>query len=229
MTSSFILSKLNQNPRVWSYSLPNSPLGGIEDSYIRLQGNCHPDFITKPIGNPNGVKLCVRKPERSPDASCGPNARIGDSLHANAERVKEKSQGYNRASPRLYDVQSDFPIQEWNPQYYADRRMPWEQDLLRRDLPRWEMKYSGTGIKTLHTPNQLRDSGAHYFEYGYSYTPNEDFQTGMRTATRLNQSKPEYKYDVTRLHQPYPVWKKEQAWVGNNVDIQDKKYYKRIV
>lgn len=238
MTSSFMLSKLNQTggAKTWGYSLPGSSLGGIEDSYIRLQGNCHPDFITHTIGKPGGVKLCVRKPLVGSNAvGCSLNERIGDPLHHKARDIKERSQGYNRASPRLYDVKSDFPVQEWNPQYYADRRMPWEQDLLARDYQRWPMTYSGTGIKTLRTPSQLRDEGKPYYQYGYSYTPNEDYDTGMRTATRPDQSVPPVKYDVTRLHQPYPVWKREQEHMeatlpnGQDVNTLDTTHYKRIV
>ena len=245
MTSSFILSQLERttekgnrtNPGApWSYSLPGSSLGGIEDSHIKLQGNCHPDFFTVPIGRPDGVKMCVRKPVPS-SSGCGPLARIGDPLHAKAQFLKRQDQGYNRGSVRMYDTQSNFPIQDWNPQSYADRRMPWEQDLLRRDYPRTmsEVRFSGTGIETLRTPTELRDSGRPYYEYGYSFTPKEDWQTGMRTATRPDQSLPEVKYDVTRLHQPYPVWKDEIEYVngtasgGRRVDSHDVRHYQRVV
>lgn len=227
MTSSFMLDSIYKKPGTWKYRLPNSPLGGMEDSYIKLQGNCHPDFATMPIGNPEGVKMCIRKP-----GGCGDTTRIGHSLHVEAEKLKEQSQGYNRASPRMYDVKSNTPIQEWNPQYYADRRTPWEQDLLRRDYQRWGMKYSGTGIKVLRTPSQLRDEGKPYFEYGYSYTPVEDRDTGMRVGAKVSDSVPEYKYDVTRLHQPYPIWKNEQEWIGANperINSYDKTFYKRVV
>src|SRR5690349_14472162 len=157
MTSSFILSQLEKRGGGGSYSLPGSPLGGMEDAYIKLQGNCHPDFITIPIGRPNGVKQCVRKPGHKP------NTRIGDALHEDAKELMNRSQGYHRASPRLYDPHSNFPVQEWNPQYYSDRRMPWEQDLLRKDYQRWPMTYSGTGIHTLRAPAELRDKGKPYY------------------------------------------------------------------
>lgn len=254
MTSSFILSQLErttqkQNPvnpgAPWSYSMTGSPLGGIEDSHIKLQGNCHPDFFTVPIGRPDGVKMCVRKPLVGKNSvGCSPLSRIGDPLHAKAQFLKNQDQGYNRGSVRMYDTQANFPIQEWNPQYYADRRMPWEQDLLRRDYPRTmaELRYSGTGIETLRTPSELRDTGRPYYQYQYSFTPKEDWQTGMRTATRPDQSLPEIKYDVTRLHQPYPVWKDELEYLaegkgrknatrpdGRSINMDDTQFYSRIV
>lgn len=240
MTSSFILKSLektqNERGAPWMYSLPGSPLGGMEDSYIKLQGRCHPDFYTAPIGRAEGVKVCIRKPLVGDNSkSCPPTSRIGDPLHSKAKWKKEQSQGYNRGSVRLYDPQSDFPIQEWNPMYYADRRTPWEQDLLMRDYQRWPLRYSGTGIDLLRAPSQGRDEGKPYYQYGYSYTPVEDPNTGYRVASQPNQSRPEFKYDITRLHQQYPVWKNEQHWVGGNqpngqgVDALDTIYQKRIV
>lgn len=226
----------NKNGAPWSYQLPGSPLGGMEDSYIRLQGNCHPDFVTHPIGRPDGVKMCVRKPLFGENAvGCSPLARIGDPLRVKAEYEKERSQGYNRGSVRMYDTQADFPIQEWNPQYYADRRSPWEQDLLARDYQHWPLRYSGTGINTLRAPAQLRDAGKPYYQYGYSFTPKEGEDAGSRVATKPTQSLPEVKYDVTRLHQPYTVWKNEQEWMGatlqngESVNYLDTRYQKRIV
>jgi hypothetical protein len=235
MTSSFMLSKLNNrgstgSPYIFK-GLPGSTLGGMEDSYIKLQGNCHPDFTTHPIGRPDGVKVCMRKPP--PDQAGPPGG--GCSPRDNAEFQKRSSQGYNRGSVRMYDVKADFPVQEWNPQYYADRRTPWEQDLLAKDYLRWPLRYSGTGINPLHAPAQLRDTGKPYYQYGYSFTPEEDYNTGARIATKSNQSLPEVKYDVTRLHQPYTVWKHEQAQMnatlpnGKDVNSLDTTYQKRIV
>lgn len=235
-----MLSKLQKaqdsKGRPWHFGLPGSTLGGIEDSYVKLQGNCHPDFITHPVGRADGVKVCVRKPLNGENsAGCSPIERIGDPLHARAKWVKRESQGYNRGSPRMYDVKEDFPVQEWNPQYYADRRSPWEQDLLTKDYQRWPLRYSGTGINTLRTPAQLRDTGKPYYEYGYSFTPKEDYNTGSRIATQPSQSLPEFKYDITRLHQPYTVWKNEQEWMGartqngKSVDSLDTTYQQRIV
>lgn len=233
MTSSFILYNLqkSQDSRgsPWHHSLPGSPLGGIEDSYIKLQGVCHPDFDTHIIGKPGGVKMCVRKYPNSP--TCSSANRIGDPLTSMAEDKKRNSQGYNRGSVRMYDVKSDFPVQDWNPQYYADRRIPWEQDLLSKDYLRWPIKFSGTGIKTLRTPTELRDANKPYYEYAYSFTPKEDFQTGNRIGVTQSQSLPEIKYDINRLHQPYPIWKNEQNVVKNpsNVDTLDLSYHSRIV
>ena len=166
--------------------------------------------------------MCVRK-----QGMCG--GRIGDQLHRRAKFLKEEGQGYHRGSVNLYDTRKDFPTQEWNPQYYADRRMPWEQDLLKADYPHWPLAYNGTGIKTLRTPLELRDSERPYFEYGYSFTPKEDDKTGNRIASKISDSIPPYKYDVTRLHNPYPVWKQEQSYMGRAADHEDTTNFKRVV
>jgi len=234
-----MLQKLNERPKVdtggnkWSYSLGASPLGGMEDSYIKLQGPCHPDFATIPVGRPGGVKMCVRKP----DPSCPPTStgttniqpRIGHSLQVKAMIENERGQGYHRGSVDLYDPKQNFPNQKWNPQYYSDRRIPYEQDLLRADYIRLPLEFSGTGIKTTRIPHELRDSDQPYFQYGYSFTQKEDDATGNRTATRWDQTRPPYKYDITRLHQPYPIWKQEHEVMGHPQDRYDTTHFERIV
>jgi hypothetical protein len=225
MTSSFVLKKLGENKSEFSpayTSLSTSTLGGIEDRHLKLHGECHPDFVTVPIGNPQGAKLCIRRTDQ-----CGRN--IGNTPLIASEAVIENSQGYHRGSVNLYNPKQDLPTQKWNPQFYSSRRTPHEQDLIRSDTWRMPIKFSGTGIKTLRTPAQLRDSGKPYMEYAYSFTPDEDPETGMRTASSWSQTKPEIKYDVTRLHQAYPVWKREHEHMGHPQDALDTTYFKRIV
>ena len=230
MTSSFIVKKLAEDPAMWTYSLPNSPLGGMEDRYLRLSGECHPDFLAMPIGTPEGAKMCVRKLD-----SCG--RHIGGTIRQHTSSVIEDSQGYRRGSVDMYDVHAKRPEQRWNPQYYSDRRIPWEQDLLRADYIHWPIRFSGTGIETLRIPLERNDGftgdiiegNGPYFQYAYAFTPEEDRETGMRTATSWSDTVPPPKYDVTRLHQPYPIWKREHEQVCNPQDWRDTVHQRRIV
>jgi hypothetical protein len=222
MTSSFIISNIDKRKEWKNRPLKGSPLGGLEDTYIRMNGNCHPDFKAYPIGNPWGTKMCVRRAESD-------GREIGSALHQKAKEIIEDGQGYHRGSVNMYDPRIKTPVQDWNPQYYADRRTPWEQDLLRRDYLHWPLRYSGTGIQLLHTPPELDDTGKPYFEYGYSFTPVEDPKTGMRVATSWKDVVPPPKYDLTRLHQPYPVWKDENAYLGHPKDKLDTVHNQRII
>ena len=92
MTSSFIahrlagLSKTDSGIGPYSFSLPDSTLGGMEDRYISLQKPCHPDFDTTPIGHPEGVKMCTRKLD-----SCG--NRIGTTMQQRAAFQGAKDNG----------------------------------------------------------------------------------------------------------------------------------------
>lgn len=229
MTSSFIRWELDRQNGGWSYSLPGSPLGGMEDSYLKLNGNCSPDFVATPIGHRYGAKMCTRKPDPGSMKDCGVPLRIGDRLHNLGQQKIEQSQGYNRASVNLYDPQANFPTTPWNPDYYSSRRIPWEGQLLRADYLREAINYNGTGIGTIRTPTELRDKGTHYMEYGYSFTPDEGLNTGKRVATSFAQNVPPVKWDVTRLEQPYITFKTETAVMGHNHDYMDTQYYKRIV
>lgn len=222
MTSTFVLDNIHKQKNLWTYSLPGSPLGGLEDRYLKVQGKCHPDFVSVPIGHPNGMKMCLRKP-----GNCG--GEIGDSLHAEAKRNIDESQGYWRGSVNLYDTKQRLPTQQINPEHYSSRRTPWEGDLVREDYIHHQMRYSGTGINPVRTPHQLMDKNHPYFENDFSFTPREDPITGKRIATSLDESLPPPKYDVTQLHQRYPVWKRESEYVGKNWDQMDTQYMTRIV
>lgn len=229
MTSSFILKKLDQDQKKgnyrWSNGSPNhdfseydSPLGGLEHTHLKINGDCHPDFYAVPVGGPYNAKLCRRKPE-----SVWPTKEIIQ------KKLNETKTGYYRAVVNLYDVNTDYPTREWNPDYFSDRRIPWEADLIREDYLRLPIKYNATGIETIRTPHELRDKNHPYFEYGFSYLPHEDPKTGRRIATNLDQSVPPPKYDVTQLHQRLPIFKKESEYVGVPLNFKDEKYTKRIV
>lgn len=222
MTSSFTIKKLNEQRDTWTFASKGSTLGGSEDRHIRISGNCHPDFVSVPIGNAHGAQLCVRRADQ-----CG--SQIGDTLMKEGEAAIENSQGYHRGSVNLYDVHQRLPTQQVNPAYYSDRRMPYDADLLRRDLIRTPLAYSGTGIKSLRTPAELSDTGHPYLEYALAFTPQEDPATGMRTATSWRQNVPVPKYDITQLHQRYNVQKNEASHMGHPLDHLDTKHFERIV
>ena len=222
MTSSFILKKLRENPQLWTYSLPCSPLGGMEDRYLRISGECHPDFVTVPIGKPTGTKLCVRRTE--PDGQ-----QIGSSLLKQSKQNIEDQQGYHRGVLNLYDITRDVPTQDWNPQYYSSRRIPWEADLIRRDYLHLPIEFNGTGIKTVRIPHELRDADKRYWSYGYSFTPQEDFVTGDRIASNWSQNVPPVKYDVTQLIQPWETFQRETEYLKHPNHWRDTQDFRRIV
>ncbi len=222
MTSSFTITKLNEQKQNWVYASNGATLGGLEDRHIRISGNCHPDFVSVPIGSAQGAQLCVRRTDQ-----CG--AEIGTTLMNQTDRTIEESQGYNRACVNLYDVHQKLPTQQLNPYPYSSRRMPYDADLFRRDYIHAPLNYSGTGIKALRTPAELGDTGHPYLEYAMSFTPQEDPATGMRTATSWNQNVPVPKYDVTQLHQRWPIQKNETAYMGHPIAVKDTKHFTRIV
>lgn len=220
MTSSFVLKNLDRRPDLWDQG--ESPLGGMEDQYLRLQGECHPDFTTTPIGTPQGPKLCRRRRDR-----CG--REVDRSLNEYAAYRIESAQGYHRGCLNMYDERQRFPEQRQNAAFYSDRRTPWDADLVRRDYLRRPVKFASTGIGTVRTPAELSDAGVPYWEYAYTFTPREDPKTGMRTATNWSQEVAPPKYDITRLHQPWNVWKREAEVVGHPQDYRDTTHFQRIV
>jgi hypothetical protein len=237
MSSSFIIKNLDRRLDLANSSVGPAPLGGLEDTYVRLVGDCHPDFTATPIGpSVYGVKICRRRSERE---SPYDGERIGTSLHQKAKEAIEEGQGYHRVSVNLYDTTIKEPRdtskytaragQEWNPQLYSSRRMPYEQDLLRSDYLHWPIRYSGTGIQTLRTPTELGDTGKPYLEYGLSFSPQEDVVTGFRNAKTWTQTQPQYKYDVTRLIQPYTSAKRETRYMSHQQDKWDTIHNQRIV
>jgi len=222
MSATFMLKKRMEQGNTWKFGLPGSVMGGQDDSYVRPFGNCHPDYMGIPIGNPEGVLMCVRRVDE-----CG--RRFGNTLQQKSNADIQDLNGYQRAAVNLYDPTAQLPTQKWNPQYFSDRRIPWEQDLIRHDYLRWPIKYDATGVEVLHAPAQGRDEGKPYYQYAYDFTPVEDPDTGMRVAKSINDNAPEIKYDITRLHQAYPLWKSEQAVFGRNQDKYDTRYFGRII
>jgi hypothetical protein len=231
MTSSFTLQQIDKAKGAWTYALPNSSLGGLEDSYLKITGECHPDFTAVPIGNKYGTKMCVRNVDPGVAANgCGVQ-RIGDRLHEKGRFEIEKAQGYRRGSVNMYDPLQRFPTQEWNPDFYSSRRTPWQGQLTLADyLQHTNVNYNGTGIKPLHTIHELNDKNTKYLEYAYAFTPLEDPDTGKRVATSFNQAVLPPKYDLTRLVQPYILSTTESEYLGIPYgNTRDTTHYERIV
>lgn len=187
MTSSWALTKRKEMKDVWAISNfgdDDNALGGWEDHYIV-----------------NGAQR-----------ECGPNFEavpIGNPYGFMICRRKKRKDGrgmdvppvmidpseyngYHKFSPDLYRPWRKTAIQITNPDNYYDRTTPNEAFLHQRDYLAREIKYNGTGVDPIHTPGPRR-----YNEYGYSYTNGAP-----------------YKFDVTRLHQPYPIWKTDKIYHG---------------
>nr|QBK86390.1 MAG: uncharacterized protein LCMAC102_01850 [Marseillevirus LCMAC102] len=208
MTSSWALTKRKEMADVWNVSNfgnPENSLGGWEDHYI-INGacrECHPDFEAIPIGNPYGFMVCKRrkfpvKPNNMIDASKYPDGMSLDVPHDPID--PSQFNGYNKYMADMYRPWRTTQIQLSNPYNYYDRTTPNEALLHQKDYLAREIYYSGNGIKPVHTPGQRK-----YSEYGYSFT-----------------NSPPYKYDVTRLHQAYPVWKDTQIYHGDSQEEMDK-------
>jgi len=157
MTSSFILDQVKKSGK-WTLG---TDLG---DSYVKLNGECHPDFVATPIGRPTGPKVCIRKKEPLP-LSRAPSGRCG---------VSHKNNGVHKKMPDLYDLTKTTATQQWNPAHYSDRRCPYESDLIKDDYLQWPLKFDGLGW------NPPREKNDDILSYAYSYMPKSDPDTGTR-------------------------------------------------
>jgi hypothetical protein len=190
MTSSYLLQQRFAHGKDWRFGNPDAPYRGMEDHYLRPWGECHPDYEANPIGTPTGAKVCVRRPFR--------------------RETTPTPQGYFRGSVNLYAPQDRVPSQKWNPYPYHDRRIPWEGQLVRDGYVDLPTRYNGTGIGLVATPAELNPNDEPFLHFPYSFMPDEDPRTGLRTATSWKQQIPPPKYDITRLNQPYDLWVREQ-------------------
>ena len=156
-----------------------------------------------PIGEPWGVKMCVRRP------------MVTGAVNMIEDQQKEKGmrdRGYWRAAVNVYDPEAKEPTQLWNPLKFHNRRIPYETELLQADLLHWEVDYNGTGINPTTLPTNDRHArGKPYYQYGYDFTPHSDVETGYRSATRQEQSVPPPKFQIDRLVQPYDMEKTPNA------------------
>ncbi len=190
MTSSWMLTQRRLNSDKWAISNfgdPNNALGGWEDHYMIPGGTkeCHPDYIAHPIGDAYGFMICARKKfANGMDMSSG--TRVCPTQPADQN-------GWHRKASNLYDQRQTTQSQMYNPDNYYRRTVPNEEYLHANDYLARPLWYSGTGVAPTRTPGDRR-----YSEYGYSFT----------------QSPAPMKYDVSRLHQVFPIWEGEQAYLG---------------
>lgn len=209
MTSSWCLVNRRRMQDAWKISNfgdPENALGGWEDHYIIDGANreCHPEFEAVPIGNPYGFMVCRRRKHMAPSTPNG-HKKLR-SLDVPADPIDPSQfNGYHKYSADLYRPWMREQIQITDPYNYYDRTTPNEPLLHQRDYLARDIKYNGTGIHPIRTPGPRK-----YFEYGDSFTP-----------------LPPYKYDVTQLHQRYPIWKEEQIYHGlpqQSADYLDRVY-----
>ena len=137
MTSSFRLQKRFEERDNWSFD--ESPVG-YGDVYIRPFGECHPDFKAHPIGHPEGVKVCVRRPK--PPVN-----------------TKPVENGFFRYSYNLYDPKARKPTQMYNPTAPIDRRIPNESYLVSKDYISRGTRFNSTGLEALRTPECYNSNG----------------------------------------------------------------------
>lgn len=204
MTSSLSLAKRKELNNIWAaknFSLPGATLGGMEDHYTENIGltHCLPGFEAVPIGNPYGIGIC-RRIEREEDRRKDEIQRLvatsrwwnGDSKYQ--ADLYDPTQLKQRTINDLYPYHSRTAGAD-DPRYPGIQNE--EYYILNDYLPR-QFRYNGTGIQPVHTPFSgfPRDSNQ-YYEYGFSYT-----------------NYPPPKYDVTRLEQPYPIWREEMLRMG---------------
>ena len=216
MTSSFMIKERMKRPEIWAlpygkFDESESVYHGQDLHYLRPFGNCHPDFEEIPIGNPYGVKVCVRK-----------NIKKEREFMENVKEEQKTLQGYHRGSADLYDVTAEQPRQVSNPQAFCDRRIPNEKFLVKGDYLKWEVKYNTTGLESLHFPQPYLNGN----EGPQDFRKQGPF---YKYAYDMSNTIPPVKYDVTRLHQPYPIWKEEQQVFNRNKDSYDTTYFDRIV
>lgn len=186
MTSSWLLSKRKEMGDTWVFGDQSDPLGGWEDHYI-INGamrECGANYKAIPIGNPYGFMVCVKRR--------GESGRYLDVQQSNID--PSQFNGYHRYSADMYRPWRKTQIQTSDPYNYYNRTTPNEAYLHREDYLARDIQYNANGIKPMHTPSGTNER---YNEYGYSYTPN-----------------PPYKYDISRLHQSYPVWKDDKRYHG---------------
>jgi len=160
--------------------------GNYADHYIKPFNDCHPDFVSHSIGRPDGVKVCVRRVGQLPPK----------------QEQKPKTNGLTRFSPNLY-YPGELPGIDNNTYRFNARRIPNEDGLSLNDLYKMPIKYDGIGAKEVHIPrdpqrnNMGPGNGMIYYQY---YLDSSTY--------------PPAKYDVTHLHQRYPLWREAMKMRG---------------
>lgn len=177
MSSSFRLKKRREALETWSF-------GPDADHYIRPWAECHPDYTAIPIGNPDGVKVCVRNRSSAPPPSPLPPRKY----HKFASRPYDPG----RKSPvHMTRLDQSPAVQLYNPDRYVDRRAPGQSYNLAHDYLRPEVKYDGTGVFPNRTPSR---DGTRFFEFG------------------IEEVRDPPVFDITRLQQMRPMWEEARVY-----------------
>jgi hypothetical protein len=186
MTSSWLLSQRKKNPAwdVSNFGDTTGSLGGWEDHHIINGAVRECRSGYEAIPIGNPYGFMVCKKQKYE------NGYGTDVVHNPID--PSIFNGYNKYSADLYRPWRETAIQITNPDYYYDRTTPNKSYLQQYDYIARGTQYSGDGIKPIHTPGPRK-----YKEYGYSYSKN-----------------PPYKYDISQLHQKYPIWKETQLYHG---------------
>ena len=195
MTSSAQLAKRKKNKHIWALGDESLPLGGWEDHYIidGARRNCHPDYITIPIGHAYGFAVCKKKRSQDPTKDLHSAPRGVDPRGNHVSRWN----GYHKGSTDMYSPWNKYPRQITNPQHYTQRVPPNYHNNMLNDYTTRQFNYNGTGVYHTRTTRdgQMLPVSARQHEYGMSY---------LKT--------PPPKYDVRRGEQPYPIWKAEREY-----------------
>jgi hypothetical protein len=211
MTSSYFLKKRLEAGNTWKVGMrapPGSVMGGTDDTYIKPTGVCHPSYYAVPLGYPSGTKMCVRK------------SRWEEDMHAARKASQGNFNGTWRGSTNLYNPLPPIPDTPWNPDYFSDRRTRWDSDLVKADYPHIPVEFNDTGLYPTEGPNEGRDEYAPYFQYEYSFTPQEDWLTGRRVATSLDQNVPppidtSITCVSTKPYDSYGLWASQQEYLNS--------------
>ncbi len=195
MTSSWSLTKRKEMKDVWNIkNFGESEL----DSYI-INGacrECHPNYRATAIGNNYGFLMCSKRTYTNGSDLQSP--RPSDINIADYN-------GYHKYKPTMYEGNPNtLPVQLADPYGFYDRKVPNESYLHLHDYIARETKFNANGINTLRTPNNIGMNDQPLSEYGFSFT-----------------NDPVLKYDIQRLHQPYPMWKSEMINKGVPQGIMD--------
>lgn len=140
MTSSFRLAKRFEEAEkygLWQF-------GNSLDTYIKVHGECHPDFVAVPIGSATGPKMCIRNPRSEHPPTCSPAGKLGTS---ETGVLYEEKNSFTRSSwsPEMKAIAARK--QMYNP--YVDRYPKGWEEVKAQGLYRDEVPYDGTGTDML--------------------------------------------------------------------------------
>jgi len=116
-----------------------------------------------------------------------------DGTSIDQSKHTEPENGFFRFSSDLYNPTRERPRQISNPSDFYKRVPPHQFQLTRDDYMQTPIKYNATGIQKTRSPGAQK-----YYQYTYDAMLSPKYEPP--------------KYDVTRLQQPYPIWKSAQEY-----------------